>query len=433
MTKLIFSLIQLFILSFRTLLAFPIIFFRQFSKFIKNRLEFERQNLFADECRAFVEKADFLFHVSSEGELEQAYSLIETFLKQLKKIEIVFTSPSVEKKCLELYRRNPSQIRILRLPLLSFFPIPFFYFQSLWFWMSAPVVIMVRYDFFPELLIMAPFKKMILISAASKKWNWYKEMAHRQFDLIVCANEFERHFFEQRNILNETKLKEFDFRIPRIFQRLHQKLNVLNQNEHRKRLFDYFSNLGVDNKIIMGSAWPSDLEILNNPQIINEIKNQQLKLLIVPHELDDKNLEFFKLRLTQLFGPNSCQVYSIDCEVEHFSFPPITILNMRGILCELYSLFKICYIGNGFQKSIHSVLEPFLANCLISCGPKINRSTEIDLIKSEASNELFVFNSPDQFYDIIEKMRLVEVDLEKREEIEIKGEHLLKEISFSIA
>jgi 3-deoxy-D-manno-octulosonic-acid transferase len=75
------------------------------------------------------------------------------------------------------------------------------------------------------------------------------------------------------------------------------------------------------------------------------------------------------------------------------------------MLCELYQYFDCAYIGGGYEKSIHSVLEPFLMGAKVLCGPKIHRSTEYDYIHEVAPDEIVVLNNPNLFYTKWEELK----------------------------
>ena len=111
---------------------------------------------------------------------------------------------------------------------------------------------------------------------------------------------------------------------------------------------------------------------------------------------------------------------------------PIVILQMSGILCELYSLFSQAYVGGGYERSIHSVLEPFFSNNIVITGPAINRSTEYDLALELISGEIHVLNRPESFYTIIESNDLNNLDIETRikfrEKTRSEMKHIISEI-----
>jgi 3-deoxy-D-manno-octulosonic-acid transferase len=403
MSQILFITFLIIVCLIRVPLSFIVIVLRPLVPFIKKRLNFERKNLIEVSGRSFRRDdlvADFCFEVSSEGELEQVRPLLEAILLEKKRVEILFSSESVEKKCLNLYERYPDTLRLLRLPILSFWPFEFLYFQSIWSWVSAPVIVFCRYDFFPELLLFKLFgKKFALISGAFKKRGFYKIQAFALFDIVVAATDLEKKHFSEL-LKEKAKLFSCDFRIPRITQRLSGASIVLDSKSPLKEYATYLRGLPASQKIVLGSAWESDLLILKDQDLIEDVKNKKIHLLVVPHKLDKESISRIDEELKKLFGGNNVEVLSASAS---FKNSPVIILNMSGVLCELYSLFSTSYVGGGYERSIHSVLEPFFSGSSVLCGPKVHRSTEFDLLSEIAPQEIHVLIQAESFYTICKK------------------------------
>lgn len=417
----IFIVLNFLILIIRTLLAIPLIVFKNFLPFLNRRINFERQNIFSSNSRSFRAdniKSDFLFHISSEGELEQIRSVLEFFLAKSYRIEIIFTSESVEKKCLQLVENNPLQIRIFRLPLLSFFPFNFLYFQSIWSWATSPVIILCRYDFFPELLAFKVFKKkLILLSAATKNNNWYKKECFKLFDYIIAANISEKIQFE-KIVDSHKSIDVFDFRIPRIYDRIDHSREFISKYPELVKMSQFLSSNSELKTLIMGSAWESDINILSHSKIIEDLLNKKLYILIAPHKLNIEQIQIITKKISDLIDSSHIGVLNREDE---WKFSPITIITIPGILCELYTLFTMSYIGGGFEKSIHSVLEPFLSGSKVICGPKTHRSTEFDFILTESQDEIISINNSVDFYDTMIKLNKTPPHLQMREILKEKN------------
>ena len=130
------------------------------------------------------------------------------------------------------------------------------------------------------------------------------------------------------------------------------------------------------------------------------MKNKKIHILVVPHKLDKESLSKIDEVLKKLFGNFNVEIFSNQ---EPFKGSPVVILNMSGVLCELYSLFSTSYVGGGYERSIHSVLEPFFSGSSVICGPKTHRSTEFDLLSEVAPQEIHVLIRPESFYTICKK------------------------------
>ena len=433
MSRIIFNILLFISIIIRGPISILLIVFKNIVPGIRNRINFERKNQVEESCRSFALDgiiADYCFEVSSEGELEQVRPLLEFFLLKNKRIELIFSSPSVEKKCLKLASDNSQLIRLLRMPLASYFPFAFLVFQSPGRWVTASRIVFCRYDFFPELLILKYFgKKFILLSAANKKPSWFKTQVFSFFDIIVAATNSEEQFFKSHFPLIETF--SFDFRVPRIFDR---SINASKLLVTENVLTDYliFLDSLTCKKCILGSVWPTDLDILKDEKFATDIKNGEIHLLVVPHQLSISFILELQNKLQTLFP--EIPIYEIKRGGAHFDseqfkkIPGIVILNMSGVLCELYTKFPYAYVGGGFERSIHSVLEPFLSGAVVFCGAKVHRSTEFDTICELAPNEIHLLKNPENFYTLfneVVKSGLIKID---RQNLLVSSQKLKTEI-----
>lgn len=406
MSRLIFVVLLIIAAIIRPFISVLAVVLRPLIPFVKKRLDFERLNFSNESARPF-KVADYCFEISSEGELEQVRPLLQAVLVAKKKVEILYSSPSVESKCQKFYQESPDQVRLLRMPLLSTFPFNFLYFRSVWFWVKSPVMVFCRYDFFPELMMMKFFgKKFILISGAFKKTSWYKLESFKCFDVVVAATENEKENFKKL-LGDKARVYNCDFRVPRIAERFLKAQETLAQKTSITNYLEKLKSIPVDQKIIIGSAWSSDLGIFKNESLIKKVKSGEMHLLLAPHKLDDANSLDLKNQCAALFGDSNVQIVN---EKNPYNGSSVVILQMGGILCELYSLFKVTYVGGGYERSIHSVLEPFFSYNAVVMGPAIYRSTEYDLAVSVAPAEIHVLKNPESFYTIIESLDLKSLD-----------------------
>lgn len=400
---------------------------------LKKRIDFERKNFLEEECRSFKRDrlvADYCFEVSSEGELEQVRPLIETFLKEGKKIEVLFASPSVETKCQKLARDNPEQVRIFRLPLATHF----FLFQTARQFMTAPKLIFCRYDFYPELLLLKYSKKTLILvnGAAGKKPSWFKSRAYQFFDLVIAANDYEARLFIEREHKNSNKVFSFDFRVPRIFDRVDRAPQILSQVKELETYLAFLKSGLKKNRLVLGSAWESDLVIFSDDQWKKAIASGDVHLLVVPHDLSARSIQSIKDHLTRLFPETPVYEVSRSGSDWNASAPGIVLLNLSGVLCELYTQFDLVYVGGGYARSIHSVLEPFLAGAKVFCGPRVHRSTEYDFIEVIARDEIQLLNNAESFYTLFKEKAATPPDRSLREELKSSSVEKMKTVIHEI-
>lgn len=368
-----------------------------FIPFIKKRLTFERKN-FADNICAYrdhlqgsITDKGLAFLVSSEGEFEQVVPLIEAALENDHAIELVYTSPSVEKKISTFVQLKKSlgikNIFALRLPLVSFFPFDFFIFQSPFAWLKSKTIVFCRYDFFPELLFFYFLKRrLILVSATLKNKkisairSLYLKSFYKLFALIIPATSKDQITIS--NLSNSKKCQApFDFRVSRIIDRLEQ-------GQHNEDMAKW-SKINGDRSLILGSLWPSDLAIVLSKEALNFYAQNNWSLFIYPHKLGDesfvstiRNLIALSRDLDFVAIKNLNDLKKID----EFKKSTVYYLDIGGILVESYQFFHWAYVGGGFERSIHSVLEPYVAKAAVITGEKTYRSTEWDLINQDVAN-----------------------------------------------
>jgi 3-deoxy-D-manno-octulosonic-acid transferase len=357
---------------------------------MKERVKFEKRNKFewlAHSFREIHQTADFCFEFSSEGEYQQAAPLIDDALKAGKRIELVFFSPSVEKTIMKLAANHSQQVRYLRYPLVRMFP--FVERRCFTSWITAKTLIMVRYDLFPEFLLwsLKPEHSLFLIWMTFKKERsqgrgpgFWKKLFLKSAQKIVYAGSPDA----QEGLLMDFPGETFDYRQEQIRRRVELReekflSHFLLYSELRRQL------AAVKTKIILGNAWPSDLFLLR------DLADDDL-VVIVPHELSQANLDLFRQGLRSL----GRDVFELNDHSTSWQSASAVLVNKKGILCELYADFSHAYVGGGFERSIHSVLEPFIAGSKhIACGPLHHRSTEYDIVLGEGF--ITEVNTPEQF------------------------------------
>jgi len=365
-----------------------------------------------------IQKAQYAFEVSSEGELEQVRFLMDKLLEEGKTIEIILCSESVEEKIVQIRKKFPMQVRVLRLPILRFNPIG--HKTNAYNWLSASTFVMCRYDFFPELIFYGRKKSVnfILISAifstfAKKKWaaKSYLKFVYNSFNKIVCATDYEKNKM-LKTINYSGDIFSFDFRCIQILKRQSAaEYKIPEYLPYGAKLIQYLKE-NISNTYVFGSFWSDELPIFDN---VDFVKN---KCFIVPHNLGvdeiqkiksyflEKNIKVFELKNSQTKKDFEIM---IDQDRE---FGGVWLFNIKGLLCELYTLFNAAYIGGGFGDSIHSVLEPHLAKNLIVCGPKIERSTEYQMIKNLSDQLIYSVSDHSLVFPTLCKMRSNQGDLD---------------------
>ncbi len=359
------------------------------AKPVRQRIEFERKNRRDPLSRSFREEgtvADLCFEFSSEGEYQQSASLVTDALLAGKRVELVFFSPSVEKGIEELGAKYPRQLRYLRYPFLDLTGA-----RSFRRWVSSKTLVMVRYDFFPELLLwsLRAGNSLHLIWVSFKKErtknrgpSTYKRLFLGAAQKIIYASSEDARLGERLGHPGET----YDFRIEQIRRRLLRKEENFQRNlPQYPALRDLFSTYPRSKRLLFGNIWPSDLFLLQGLP-------EDFLILVIPHKLSEDVLRRVRATLGQRRG----SFVEVGAEATVLAPDPTILVNKKGVLCELYSDFGFAYVGGGFETSIHSVLEPLVSGSdRIACGPKHFRSTEFDLAREHRA--MTEVNTPEAF------------------------------------
>jgi 3-deoxy-D-manno-octulosonic-acid transferase len=72
-------------------------------------------------------------------------------------------------------------------------------------------------------------------------------------------------------------------------------------------------------------------------------------------------------------------VSAVDLDRPSPASADVLLINRGGMLADLYRLGKVAFVGGGFGKGVHSVIEPMANGLPVLCGPNIHVSHEAGL------------------------------------------------------
>jgi 3-deoxy-D-manno-octulosonic-acid transferase len=152
-----------------------------------------------------------------------------------------------------------------------------------------------------------------------------------------------------------------DTRFDRVWQISQQplKLPIIESFNNQKKIF------------VAGSTWPEDEKIIG--ELINSNTNGW-KWIIVPHEINSAHLSQLKNK-----WPAELIFYSQTNEV-NLQEKKILMIDQVGLLSSVYSYADMAYIGGGFGKGIHNILEAAVFGIPVIFGPnyqKFNEANEL--------------------------------------------------------
>lgn len=284
------------------------------------------------------------FHVSSLGEFEQARPVIETLKKESDAdIVLTFFSPSGFE-----IRKDYPHARVMYLPL----DLP----GNANHWVQAikpNLAVFVKYDLWPgylEALIHEniPF---ILIAAHFKPGKGFSS-----WSMPLTASRLKKSkmiFLQNADHLPFIKAKGFnnlrvagDTRVDRV---------VALPLEAVEKLSAYFKT-APPYDIVAGSTWPADERLL-----FHVIDTLHPRIIIAPHDISDSHIHWISSQL-----PIKHIRYS---QIKDHQDYPIIVMDNIGMLAHLYACGRIAYIGGGFGKNIHNILEPMAHGKPVVFGP----------------------------------------------------------------
>ena len=121
--------------------------------------------------------------------------------------------------------------------------------------------------------------------------------------------------------------------------------------------------------IIAGSTWPPDEKLL--AAFLPKLPDDYC-LILAPHDISEAHISQIKAQFPE------AQLYSdLPCE----GTSKVLVVNMIGILSQLYQYARFVYIGGGFGTNIHNIQEPVTFGCPVVFGPKHTSFKEaVDLV-----------------------------------------------------
>lgn len=153
-----------------------------------------------------------------------------------------------------------------------------------------------------------------------------------------------------------------DTRFDRVFE--------ISQNVKAIPLIEQFKQ-GKD-ILIAGSTWKEDEELISNfspDSYRDQISN--FKLIIAPHEIDQAHIQ----SIIPLFHHSNVIRFSNATE-QNIKTADVLIIDNIGMLSSLYQYGSIAFIGGGFGKGIHNILEAATFGLPVIFGPNYQKFTE---------------------------------------------------------
>jgi 3-deoxy-D-manno-octulosonic-acid transferase len=184
--------------------------------------------------------------------------------------------------------------------------------------------------------------------------------------------------------------------------RFDQVLFRLSEDRPLKKLFEVSPSPPI---FVAGSTWPEDEAVLL-PALVKPVA-QGLKVIIAPHEPTPTHLKELEKQLDALKLKYVRYSRLPDSEA------PIVLVDIVGILADLYKKAQISFVGGSFKKSVHSVMEPAACGNLTLFGPYHFNNREALSLKAHGY-AFEVHDKKDCEALLMAELKLSETEIQKR-------------------
>ena len=327
------------------------------------------------------------FHAASVGEFEQARPIIERLKANGEKrpIIVTFFSPSGYEarkgydKADGVYylpfatRRNDKRFLDALRPSMAIF---------------------VKYEFWPAYLRELKKRNIPTYSICSifrpeqvffKWWGrGYRKVLHC-FTHLFVQDEASRALLAQYGITNASVAGDTRF------DRMQEVMaNGRMANSERLTPIAQFAE-GCEQVIVAGSTWPKDEVLLAKYMSTDQVT----KLILVPHELDEKHLHF----IFNLFQGRMVKYSAVSAMTDAVSrqnilqHAKVLLVDTMGLLSSIYRFGQAAYIGGGFGVGIHNTIEAAAYGMPVVFGPNYHHFREAQgLIDAGAARSIKNYN-----------------------------------------
>ena len=148
---------------------------------------------------------------------------------------------------------------------------------------------------------------------------------------------------------------------------------------------------GCEQVIVAGSTWPKDEVLLAKYMSTDQVT----KLILVPHELDEKHLHF----IFNLFQGRMVKYSAVSGMTDAVSrqnilqHAKVLLVDTMGLLSSIYRFGQAAYIGGGFGVGIHNTIEAAAYGMPVVFGPNYHHFREAQgLIDAGAARSIKNYN-----------------------------------------
>lgn len=306
------------------------------------------------------------FHCASLGEFEQARPVLEACKRQTPdaRILLTFFSPSGYDVRNDYHLADhvdylpidrPSNMRLF----LDVVRPAYAYFVKYEVWPNAFLALQERG--IPLVMFSAIFRP------GHRYFKWYGGLFRRALRACTAIHVQDER---SRDLLQGIQIDRVHITGDTRFDR------VLDVASNAGRLHMVEAFIDEQRVAIAGSSWPPDEAWL---AVIMQRLPAEWKLIIAPHEIDEAHLTSIEARFEGTIR------YS-QLNLEEAATYRVLIIDNIGMLSKLYQYGHVAYIGGGFGRGIHNVLEAAVFGMPVAFGPNYQRFREaVELLSAKGA------------------------------------------------
>jgi len=152
--------------------------------------------------------------------------------------------------------------------------------------------------------------------------------------------------------------------------------------------------------VILGSISASDHDVVFGGLAMRyeggdaSLEERGHRLIIVPHEVSERELANVEQRCGEI--GLTVQRYSA---LNDGLVSRTVLVDVVGVLADLYAYAKLAYVGGGFGAGVHSVTEPAVYGAVVSFGPSISILDEAVALHESGIGSMV--RSPEEFSEFL--------------------------------
>ncbi|MDG1147891.1 MAG: glycosyltransferase N-terminal domain-containing protein [Crocinitomicaceae bacterium] len=342
-----------------------------------------------------LEKRDVIwFHCASLGEFDQGLPLMELIKSNNPNcfLLVTFFSPSGMD---HYYKRQHCADHVMYLPLDT--PSNAAKFIAHF---NPTQAFFVKYEFWSNFIYTARKNNTSIYNISGlfrddhRFFKWYGNFFRHtltKFDWFFVQNQHSKELLASIGIQNVSVTGDSRF----------DKVIDNKKNATKDSIIETFC--AGQKPLIIGSSWPED-----EKHILNAIANSSKKIIIAPHNVDERHISGIIAQLTVRYSR-----YTKANDNHALEQSTILILDTIGQLSNAYFYGSIAYVGGGFSGSLHNILEPAVFGLPVIFGPKHKRFPEGQAFINHGFG--FSINSPQEICEALETIEENYTAIQKKE------------------